>query len=49
MVCVSRDGSDTAALLDKPGSLLNTYRRNVRLVQEPVPNEISSSRVGCNA
>ncbi|KAL4437301.1 hypothetical protein ABPG75_004440 [Micractinium tetrahymenae] len=45
VVCVSRNGSDTAQLLDRPGSLLHTYRRNVTLVQEPVPNEISSSRV----
>lgn len=45
VVCVSRNGSDTAQLLDRPGSLLHTYRRNVMLVQEPVPNEISSSRV----
>lgn len=42
---MSRNGSDTAQLLDRPGSLLHTYRRNVTLVQEPVPNEISSSRV----
>ncbi|KAI7842112.1 hypothetical protein COHA_004306 [Chlorella ohadii] len=45
VVCISRTGSDTARLLDKPGTLLNTYRRNVTVVEEPVPNEISSSRV----
>lgn len=26
VVCISRTGSDTARLLDKPGTLLNTYR-----------------------
>ena len=46
VVCVSRAGSDTPRLLDRPGTLLNTYRRNIALVEEPVPNEISSSRVG---
>ena len=93
VVCISRTGSDTARLLDKPGTLLNTYRcgrellnfvlvaacmtfahlvcrcccgvcwfctlalhrqsgclplfcrRNVTVVEEPVPNEIASSRV----
>ena len=46
VVCVSRAGSDTPRLLDRPGTLLNTYRHNIALVEEPVPNEISSSRVG---
>jgi nicotinamide mononucleotide adenylyltransferase len=45
VVCVSRSGSDVAKLLDRAGTLLNTYRRNVTVVEEPVPNEISSSRV----
>ena len=45
VVCVSRVGSDTARLLDRPGSLLHTYRRNVVLVDEPLLNEISSSKV----
>jgi nicotinamide mononucleotide adenylyltransferase len=46
VVCVSRAGSDIARLLDVPGSLLHTYRRNVMVVDEPVANEISSSLVG---
>lgn len=29
VVCISRTGSDTARLLDKPGTLLNTYRCSV--------------------
>lgn len=45
VVCVSRNGSDVARLLDRPGTLLHSYRRNVTVVEEPVPNEISSSRV----
>jgi nicotinamide mononucleotide adenylyltransferase len=45
VVCVARAGSETGRLLDAPGSLLHTYRRNVLVVEEPVPNEISSSRV----
>lgn len=45
VVCVARAGSDERRLLDAPGSLLHTYRRNVVVVDEPVPNEISSSRV----
>ncbi|KAI3424828.1 hypothetical protein D9Q98_008214 [Chlorella vulgaris] len=45
VVCVSRAGSDIARLLDVPGSLLHTYRRNVMVVDEPVANEISSSLV----
>ena len=46
VVCITRDGSDVAALLERPGSLLHTHRANVAIVKEPVPNEISSSRVG---
>ena len=49
VVCVSRNGSDVARLLDRPGTLLHSYRRNVTVVEEPVPNEISSSRVGGQA
>ena len=45
VVCVSRTGADAARLLDAPGSLLQRYRQNVTVVEEPVPNEISSSRV----
>ncbi|GAB4821427.1 hypothetical protein N2152v2_008473 [Parachlorella kessleri] len=45
VVCITRDGSDVAALLDRPGSLLHTHRANVAIVKELVPNEISSSRV----
>lgn len=47
LVCVTRGGADTARLLDAPGSLLNKYRAHVAVVEEPVPNEISSSRVSC--
>lgn len=46
VVCVTRAGAEAARLLDEPGSLLNRYRAHVAVVEEPVPNEISSSRVG---
>ena len=42
---MTRAGSDAAALLDRPGSLLHTHRANVSVVEEPVANEISSSLV----
>ena len=43
---MTRAGAEAARLLDAPGSLLNRYRAHVAVVEEPVPNEISSSRVG---
>lgn len=46
VVCITRSGTETAQVLDAPGTLLNAYRSNVAIVQDPVPNEVSSSRVG---
>jgi hypothetical protein len=47
MVCISRAGADdVASLLEEPGSVLARYRYNIMLVEEPVPNDISSSKVG---
>jgi nicotinamide mononucleotide adenylyltransferase len=47
VVCITRDGAgaNAAWLLNQPGTLLYQYRDNVILVQDPVPNEISSSAV----
>eukprot|EP00887_Chlorella_sp_A99_P005479 scaffold1.g5479.t1 len=45
VVCITRSGSETAKVLDRPGTLLNAYRGNVAILQDPVPNEVSSSRV----
>lgn len=45
VVCISRHGAETARVLDRQGSLLHTYRSNVAIIQDPVPNEVSSSRV----
>jgi len=47
VVCISRDGAGANAvrLLSQPGTLLYQYRDNVILLQDPVPNEISSSAV----
>ena len=47
IVCITRDGAgaNAAWLLNQPGTLLYQYRDNVILVQDPVPNEISSSAV----
>lgn len=47
VVCISRSGGGTAAaaLLQRPGALLHKHRANVTLVQEPVPNQVSSSLV----
>lgn len=46
VVCITRNGSNAAALLERPGTLLHTYRSSVSIVQEPVLNDISSSKVG---
>lgn len=47
MVCITRDGAgaNAAWLLAQPGTLLHQYRDNVIVVQDPVPNEVSSSAV----
>ena len=47
VVCITRDGAGANAsrLFSQPGTLLYQYRENVILVQDPVPNEISSSSV----
>ncbi|KAL4529307.1 hypothetical protein Ndes2437B_g09097 [Nannochloris sp. 'desiccata'] len=47
VVCITRDGAgaNAAWLLSQPGTLLYQYRDNVILLQDPVPNEISSSAV----
>jgi len=47
VVCISRDGAGVAAgaQLEQPGTLLNRHQANVLLVQDPVPNEVSSSAV----
>ena len=46
-MCISRDGAgaNAAWLLGQPGTLLHQYRENVVFVQDPVPNEVSSSAV----
>jgi len=52
VVCISRDGAgiEAGALLEaskitNPDSLLNRYKDNIVLIQDPVPNEVSSSAV----
>ena len=45
VVCISRGAVETAQLLERPGTLLNANRANITIVQEPVPNEISSSLI----
>ncbi|WIA16300.1 hypothetical protein OEZ85_013001 [Tetradesmus obliquus] len=38
-------GTDVEQLLQQPGSLLHQYRDNVIIVEEPVPNNVSSTAV----
>lgn len=45
VVCISRGAVETAELVERPGSLLHAHRSNITIIQEPVPNEISSSLV----
>lgn len=45
IVCVCRAGTDVEQLLQEPGGLLQRYRDNVVVVQEPVNNSISSTTV----
>lgn len=45
LVCITREGTQAQQLLETQGSLLHQYRDNIVLVQEPVTNDISSSRI----
>lgn len=45
VACVSRNGSDLQKAVDTEGSLLNKYQSNILIVQNPIPNDISSSLV----
>lgn len=47
VVCITRDGAGANAvwLVEQPGTLLHAYKENVVIVQDPVPNEVSSSAV----
>lgn len=45
VACVSRKGSDLQKAVDTKGSLLNKYQSNILIVQNPIPNDISSSLV----
>lgn len=45
IVCICRQGTDMRQLLGQPGSLLHQYRHNIIVVEEPVPNFVSSTRV----
>ncbi|KAF6255532.1 hypothetical protein COO60DRAFT_1296557 [Scenedesmus sp. NREL 46B-D3] len=45
IVCVCRQGTDLNQLLDQPSSLLHKYRDNIVLVEEPVPNHVSSTKM----
>lgn len=47
IVCISRDGAgiEAAALIQQPGTLLHKYKDNIIIVQDPIPNEVSSSLV----
>jgi len=42
---VTRSGVQLKSLIEKEGSLINKYKHNVLLVENPVPNEVSSSLV----
>lgn len=42
---MSRKGSDLQKAVDTEGSLLNKYQSNIVIVQNPIPNDISSSLV----
>ena len=46
-MCITRDGAgaNAAWLIVQPGTLLHQYHDNVIIVQDPVPNEVSSSAV----
>ena len=45
IVCVCRAGTNVDQQLQEPGSVLQRYREHVLVVQEPVGNDISSTRV----
>lgn len=45
IVCICRQGTDVEQLLQQPGSLLHKYRDNIIIVEEPVPNQVSSTAV----
>lgn len=45
IVCVCRAGTDVEQLLQEPGGLLQRYKDNVIVVEEPVNNAISSTTV----
>jgi nicotinamide mononucleotide adenylyltransferase len=45
IVVVCRAGTDVQALLQQPGSLLAQHQQHVVVVQEPVSNDISSTKV----
>lgn len=45
VVCIFRQGTDVQALLDTPGTILHEYKENIILVEEPVANNVSSTKI----
>jgi nicotinamide mononucleotide adenylyltransferase len=45
VVVVTREGSQVQEVLSTPGTVLHQFRDKVLVVEEPVPNGISSTRV----
>ena len=45
LVTTCRRGADVHRLLAKPGTVLHELARNVTVIEDPVPSDISATRV----
>ncbi|BDA45530.1 Nicotinamide/nicotinic acid mononucleotide adenylyltransferase [Coccomyxa sp. Obi] len=45
LVCIGRTHSDVRRLMADPASVLHEFQHNIILVEDPIPNEISSTKI----
>lgn len=45
LVCIGRSHSDVRRLMENPASVLHEFQQNIILVEDPIVNEISSTKI----